>query len=546
MSYTRRLRDVGRDGRRRRAPARATATTVRVRDGERSSPTGRSPRRRRSSAATTSSTSPTSTPRSAWAAQIAEHRLRHRRGPPGHGVRPGERDRPRRARPPSRGPPARSARPVARDARPPRRRRLRPRRGRAAGRARRRAVTTWPRDGVPRNAGGLAHHRRRGGARSTACAASARWPTRERDGSPDRRGAGAPTRPSPSRTTPARRRPAAPHLHLLPPGARAEARVALTLRTLGGLTTARDRPRVPRRPSRRWRSGSCGPSARSPRRGIPYRVPARRRAARAARAACSPSSTSSSTRATPRRPATRSCAPDLCAEAIRLAPPARRAACPTSPRSLGLLALMLLHDARRGARVDADGALVAARRPGPLPLGPRRDRRGPRGLLERALRAAARPARTSCRPRSPRCTPRRRRGRRPTGRRSPRSTARSPGSRRRPSSTLNRAVAVGVRRRAAGAAWPLLERAARRRARSHAYQPLHAARAELLRRAGDPAGAGAAYGRAIALTRQRRRARRARTATRRRRRARAAAPLTSPPAGTGETGRGGRDAPRPT
>ena len=33
-----------------------------------------------------------------------------------------------------------------------------------------------------------------------------------------------------------------------------------------------------------------------------------------------------------------------------------------------------------------------------------------------------------------------------------------------------------------------------------AYQPLHAAHAELLRRAGDAAGAGDAYARAIALT----------------------------------------------
>ena len=36
--------------------------------------------------------------------------------------------------------------------------------------------------------------------------------------------------------------------------------------------------------------------------------------------------------------------------------------------------------------------------------------------------------------------------------------------------------------------------------RLHAYQPLHAARAELLRRAGDAGGADAAYARAIALS----------------------------------------------
>jgi RNA polymerase sigma-70 factor (ECF subfamily) len=48
---------------------------------------------------------------------------------------------------------------------------------------------------------------------------------------------------------------------------------------------------------------------------------------------------------------------DLCCEAIRLA----RLLCelyPRDPESLGLLALMLLHDSRRNARVDASGALV--------------------------------------------------------------------------------------------------------------------------------------------------------------------------------------------
>src|SRR5262249_6617617 len=48
---------------------------------------------------------------------------------------------------------------------------------------------------------------------------------------------------------------------------------------------------------------------------------------------------------------------ELCAEAIRLG----RLLCeidPGAPEGLGLLALMLLHDSRRLARVDATGALV--------------------------------------------------------------------------------------------------------------------------------------------------------------------------------------------
>ena len=63
---------------------------------------------------------------------------------------------------------------------------------------------------------------------------------------------------------------------------------------------------------------------------------------------------------------------------------------------------------------------------------------------------------------------------------------------------LNRAVAVGL---ASGPAAgmellePLLGDPALER-----YQPLHAAHAELLSRAGDPAGAARAYERAIALS----------------------------------------------
>ena len=47
---------------------------------------------------------------------------------------------------------------------------------------------------------------------------------------------------------------------------------------------------------------------------------------------------------------------DLCAEAIRLGRLVRELLAPTAPaESAGLLALMLCHDARREARVDADG-----------------------------------------------------------------------------------------------------------------------------------------------------------------------------------------------
>ena len=59
--------------------------------------------------------------------------------------------------------------------------------------------------------------------------------------------------------------------------------------------------------------------------------------------------------------------------------------CPTEPEGLGLLALMLFHDSRRGTRTGAARRADPAVRPGPLPLGPGADR-GRRPGAERALR----------------------------------------------------------------------------------------------------------------------------------------------------------------
>src|SRR5581483_776545 len=49
--------------------------------------------------------------------------------------------------------------------------------------------------------------------------------------------------------------------------------------------------------------------------------------------------------------------PGLCAEAIRLGK-LLAALMPDESEALGLVALMLLHDSRRGTRVSADGELV--------------------------------------------------------------------------------------------------------------------------------------------------------------------------------------------
>ena len=115
---------------------------------------------------------------------------------------------------------------------------------------------------------------------------------------------------------------------------------------------------------------------------------------------------------------------DLAAEAIRVA--RQLAALLDEPEVQGLLALMFFHDARRATRTDSAGDLVP-QRPGPL--------RWDRGEIEegtRVLDAApcgAEPARLpGCRRPSPRATPPRPTRRTPTGPRSPRSTVSLPGS----------------------------------------------------------------------------------------------------------------------
>ncbi len=172
-----------------------------------------------------------------------------------------------------------------------------------------------------------------------------------------------------------------------------DAQVALTLRTLGGLTHRGDRPRVPRRRADDGPAAGAG-QAQDQGRGDP--VP---------------------------RPARRTCCPigcaavlavvylifnegyggrgELAAEAIRLGG-ALAELMPDEPEVHGLLAMMLLHDSRRAAPVSRRRAR-AARRPGPLAVG----RRADRGTAARRSSARWRctgAAPTSCRPRSPRCT----------------------------------------------------------------------------------------------------------------------------------------------
>jgi RNA polymerase sigma-70 factor (ECF subfamily) len=186
---------------------------------------------------------------------------------------------------------------------------------------------------------------------------------------------------------------------------------------------------------------------------------------------------------------------ELCDEAIRLGELLCRLM-PDDAEARGLLALMLLHDARRAARVDPSGRWVALEAQDRSLWDQDRIREG-LAKLERAVRLR-RPgeyqlqaAITALHIQAPDAEA--------TdwaqiaelygalGRLNPS-----------PVVELNRAVAVGLAcGPAAGLellepllADPTLER----------YQPLHAAHAELLSRAGDVAGAAGAYERAIALT----------------------------------------------
>jgi len=186
---------------------------------------------------------------------------------------------------------------------------------------------------------------------------------------------------------------------------------------------------------------------------------------------------------------------ELCAEAIRLA---RLLAglMPDEPEVLGLLALMLLHDARREARVDKRGAYVPLERQDrarwdagrvaeglqALETALRRRRPGPYQLQAAiaALHVQAPDAAQTDWARIAELYAALQRLA-PT-----------------PVVALNRAVAVGFAdgpRAGLALLEPLLEEPALAR-----YQPLHAAHAGLLERVGERARAADAYRRAIALS----------------------------------------------
>jgi RNA polymerase sigma-70 factor, ECF subfamily len=186
---------------------------------------------------------------------------------------------------------------------------------------------------------------------------------------------------------------------------------------------------------------------------------------------------------------------ELCDEAVRLGELLSRLM-PDDAEVWGLSALMLMHDARRAARVDSSGQYVALDDQDRSLWDHDRIREG-LARLERAVRLRhpgeyqLQAAITALQIQAPDAE---------TTDWAQIAALYGALSRLNPSPVveLNRAVAVGLASGpAAGLAVlepllsdPVLER----------YQPLHAAHAELLSRAGDVAGAGRAYERAIALS----------------------------------------------
>jgi RNA polymerase sigma-70 factor, ECF subfamily len=364
------------------------------------------------------------------------------------------------------------------------------------------AVATWPRDGIPdnpkawitvtarRKAIDRLRRERSVADRTARLAELARLDAQEH-GSPAGRPGADPDGPDdPGAVVDDRLRLIFTCCH---PALALQARVALTLRTLGGLTTGEiaraylvSEPAMAQRLVRAKRKIAEA--------HIPYRVPP--------------------PGALPERMAgvlsvlylifnegyaaaggDRLVRGELCSEAIRLA---RLLAelMPEDAEARGLLALMLLHDARRGARVDDHGDFV--------PLGEQDRARWDAGRIRQGLRTldaalalhdpgpyqlqaaiaavhvqAASPEETDWAQIADLYG----------------ALAKAAPS---PVVELNRAVAVGF---ADGpeAGLAALDRLAQA-GTLDAYQPFHAAHADLLRRAGDAAGAAAAYRRAIELS----------------------------------------------
>jgi RNA polymerase sigma-70 factor, ECF subfamily len=347
------------------------------------------------------------------------------------------------------------------------------------------AVATWPRDGVPASPGAWITTTARRKAidrlrrdRAVADRVERLRVLAERDA------AAAPEEPEDSAVDDDRLRLMFTCCH---PALAREAQVALTLRLLGGLTTAEV--------ARAFLVGEAAMAQRIVRAkrkiaaaGIPYRVPPDELLPDRVQEVLTVvylifnEGHSAAT-------GERLVRGELCAEAIRLGRLLVRLM-PDEAEAGGLLALMLLHDARRAARVDEHGAFVA------LPDQDRslwdagRIREGERALTDALRRGPAGPYQLQAAIAAHHLQPE------PDWPAIAGLYAALGEIAPSPVVEINRAVAVGFAE-GPDAGLDVLE-APLGDPRLRGYAPLHAAHADLLRRAGHAAAADAAYSLAIA------------------------------------------------